>query len=149
MYTLWKWSTIVLVLQALFGLVAYWATSSVSTALWASIAAALLCVGMSAVRPSFRRGSSESTAGFCLSVVAAVSIFPIALGTGHPFWIFLAVGVALIMNATAVWQAERETGENPFTPAFFLAGLPFGIGTTVGGVVLLHRRLRRLRVPAG
>ena len=122
MYSCWKWSTVIFVLQLVVGGGVYFFTGDPATTT-ATVALALAI--------------ALYTATITAAAIAAIAFAVAVILT--PFPAIAAVVVAIAIVAVAVAKEENE----PFL-AHFVAALPLGIGTVLGGTILLLRQRKQM-----
>lgn len=128
---LWEINTFILTVQAIYGGVAYLSTGDVTVAATAASAAALVLV---------ITAPTSTAALAALSALAATAI--IALIGFAAFSAKVLIALAVFAFATPVGAAiaaEKEGFRQPFWLLCLLA-MPGGIGTVVGGLLLLARK---------
>lgn len=125
MFKLWKYSTIVFVLQLVVGVVAYYMSDDLVVAfIFAAFAAfAVLAAAAFATLAGF-----AAFAAFATVIAAAAAGFVTVIAT-------VTLAVIAIVATTAAAEEENDS----FVPCF-IAGLPLGIGTVAGGAILFARQ---------
>jgi len=84
-----------------------------------------------------------------LSITATLSTIAIPMTLFGSGWIFIAVLAAIVTVGILMFitsETKKEFGGN--VALLFMAALPLGVGTVIGGAILLYRwQQRRRQVP--
>jgi len=153
MYILWKWNTIIFVSLVLISAITYLITDNISWIVVAVlIASAVLFFGalaLSYVNPSFDARvdclALVGLSGAYLSVPLAYAALGMIVGSATVVCLFTAV-VAIAVIVIAIRQVRDETREKILS--LFASALPLGIGTIIGGAILLYRRWHQYHQPS-
>jgi hypothetical protein len=142
MYLIWKWSTIILALQAVVGTVAY-GLAGVSAALWAAGGVVAVMAGLLGVisRNSVRLDYIIPCLTAFIATIAVVAVDCWILLSRHDavFVATVCAGFMICLSATLAERTVDETKESVRLTLLGAASWPFGIGTMIGGIVLLRR----------
>ena len=133
MFQLWKVSSTVLLLQAVTGLVVYEITRDAALA---GVFVAFITCGVVFVA-AFRVSLTVLFVALAAALATALYVM-IATLMLSAFFIGFA-GVFIAVHGAAVEQ--KKQGAKEPTPFLFLAAMPLGIGTILGGAILLARKL--------
>lgn len=147
MYLLWKWSSVVWILQVLAGTIAYvmagnmWAVAGVVIVL-----PMLIALGM----PDHNRTGVLYNLCLVATTVATI-VAVIAYVFGHSFvgGVVLTMMGILAVVSLAVTTTKEFHGAGSKDPILmlFIIALPLGVGAILGGVILLWRKYRDHTVP--
>ena len=147
MLNLWKCSTIAFALQLVTVLVACMLTSDISLVLGSGTAVPFVWV-MLPKRSSLLRLTLKNAAFGAFCVMLTFLVYMVAAGFGS--FLALCTIYAVAYNARSLAEeAQEEEGAKEAIPLLVIPALPFGIGTILGGVILVYREWEHFLELAG
>jgi hypothetical protein len=154
MYRLWKENTIVFAFQTIVACIAYVFSSNIPiVAALAAFVAFLIFVATIFDAESFNvtdvgaiRGAALTAAFAAVAALFALSVVVGVHASVTNFITIFIIAVVLIaftvvLTIAAVWRAQKEDEVEDAFPLLFVTALPLGIGTVMGGAILLYGRL--------
>ncbi|MDP2665854.1 MAG: hypothetical protein Q8P23_04485 [bacterium] len=141
MYRLWKGITTVFVFQLLVGLGGYVSTGDARAAV-----AGVIVIGVAGtifVASGFNFGGDGGLRGMIGAIGALALLMTFILPL--PVAVFVAIGALGFTAAMATYDVKGNGAEESFW-ILFPVMLTLGIGTVLGGAILLHREIRKQKV---
>lgn len=140
MFRAWKTSTVIAVLQALFGGMMYATTGSVRDVV---LVCAAVAVTAEVVMVEFKLGDRMEREAGSIAGITAVAVYAATLvRNGSPIFFGLALLAAVLLPAVFARLSLARRGV-PVSATEFAVILPFGVGTVLGGAVLLYRAWKK------
>lgn len=131
MLNLWKWSTLALLLQVVVGSLSLFATGN------AIVIANVIAIVTFVVGLSLPIERHDMARVFFIAAVAVVGASRLAFG-GSVLLIAIAVVFVVIVSLFSVREALYDGAPEGVLP-LYVAVLPLGIGTFIGGPILLYQ----------